>query len=108
MGTDEDRTKTKQQTTLSLVYNITADDVETPKNEKGGEKRGKTINENIRKSDESAKFRTHAKCRAFVCAVPVRDTPKATSLPGSIPGGYIVERRVCSFVHVSVSVTVHC
>ena len=74
MGTDEGRRKSKQQTTLSLVYNITADDVETPKNEKEGGKRGKTINENTRKRDESVKFRTNAKFRAFVCAVPVRDT----------------------------------
>ena len=65
MGTYEGRTKRKQQTVLSLVYNITtADDMETPKNGKGAEKRGKTINENIRKRDESAEFRTHAKFRA--------------------------------------------
>ena len=64
MGTDEGRTKRKQQTALSLVYNITADDVETPKNGKGAEKRGKTINDNIRKRDESAEFCTHAKFRA--------------------------------------------
>ena len=107
METNENETKTKPRTTLSLVYNITADDVETPKNKRGGQKRGITTNyENIRKRDENAKFSKHAKYRASVRAMPVRDTSEdlldqTTSLPGSIPGGHIVERRVCSCVQVS-------